>query len=138
MAANKSTRMTGNNIILDTNIVTAWLKGETGIADKIDKAKNIYLPIIVIGELYYGAFHSTKVQKNITDINKLTAAYNLLLVDEAVTATYGRIKTALRKKGKPIPENDIWIAAITLQNNLTLITRDKHFKEIEGIKMKSW
>jgi tRNA(fMet)-specific endonuclease VapC len=130
--------MTGNKFILDTNIITAWLKGETGIAERIDKAKEIHLPITVIGELYYGALYSTKVQKNISDINKLTAQYNVLLVDETVAAVYGSIKAELRKKGKPIPENDIWIAAIAIQNNLILITRDKHFKEIERIKIRSW
>jgi tRNA(fMet)-specific endonuclease VapC len=106
--------MTGNKILLDTNIVSAWLKGEEGIADKIDKAKEVYLPIIVIGELYYGAHYSTKVQKNISDIVRLTSQYNTLSINESTTILYGQIKTRLRKKGKPIPENDIWIAAIAI------------------------
>jgi tRNA(fMet)-specific endonuclease VapC len=130
--------MTGNKIVLDTNIVAAWLKGEEGIADKIDKAKEVYLPIIVIGELYYGAHYSTKVQKNISDIVRLTSQYNTLSIDESTTILYGQIKTKLRKKGKPVPENDIWIAAIAMQYNLIIITRDKHFKEIEGIKIRAW
>ncbi len=53
--------MIGNKFLLDTNIITAWLKGETSVADKIDKAKEIHIPIIVVGELYYGALHSTQV-----------------------------------------------------------------------------
>jgi tRNA(fMet)-specific endonuclease VapC len=61
-----------------------------------------------------------------------------LKVDEETSLAYGNIKAALRKKGKPIPENDIWIAAIAEQHKLIVITRDKHFKEIESIKLKSW
>ena len=131
-------KMTGNKFLLDTNIITAWLKGEKPVADKIDKAKEIYIPIIVIGELYYGALYSTHVQKNIADIKLITATYNVLLIDEAVALAYGNIKAALRKKGKPIPENDIWIAAIAHYHELVVATRDKHFKEIDSIKIKSW
>jgi tRNA(fMet)-specific endonuclease VapC len=62
----------------------------------------------------------------------------VLYIDEETTFSYGAIKTALRKKGKPIPENDIWIAAIVLRHNLTVVTRDKHFKEIDGLVIKHW
>lgn len=130
--------MTGNKFALDTNIVSAWFKGEEGIADKIDKAKEVHIPIVVIGELYYGAAYSTHVQKNTKEIQRLTTFYNLLLIDEETSIIYGDIKVALRKKGKPIPENDIWIAAISQRHGLTLITRDKHFSEIEGLKTKNW
>ena len=84
--------MTGNKFLLDTNIVTAWLKGEVSIADKIDKAKEVHIPIIVIGELYYGALYSTHVQKNIRDIQKITAHYNVLYIDETAAIVYGTIK----------------------------------------------
>jgi tRNA(fMet)-specific endonuclease VapC len=131
-------KMTGNSFVLDTNIIAALLKGEAGIADKIDKAIKVYIPIIVLGELYYGALYSSHVQKNIRNIQKVIARYTVLLIDEETTSSYGNIKTSLRKKGKPIPENDIWIAAIALRHNLTVITRDKHFKEIDQITIKHW
>ncbi len=130
--------MTGNKFLLDTNIITAWLKGEKSVADKIDKAKEIHIPIIAIGELYYGALYSTRIEKNISDIKRITSYYNVLLIDEAVSLIYGNIKAALRKKGKPIPENDIWIAAIAQHYKLAIVTRDKHFKEIDTIKAKTW
>jgi tRNA(fMet)-specific endonuclease VapC len=130
--------MTGNKLLLDTNIITAWLKGEVGIAEKIEKAKEVHLSITVIGEIFYGAHYSTKIQKNLADIKNLLAVYNLLYIDENVAEAYGRIKAALRKKGKPIPENDIWIAATASAHQLVLVTRDKHFKEIDAIKLKYW
>ena len=130
--------MTGNNFLLDTNIVVAWLNGESSIANKVDKAAAVYLPVIVIGELYYGAMYSTQVQKNINQIKTLISRYRVLKIDEVTTLEYGKIKVALRKKGKPIPENDIWIATIAQQHNLTFVTRDRHFYEIDGLKIKVW
>jgi tRNA(fMet)-specific endonuclease VapC len=134
----KSTRMIGNSILLDTNIISALLKGDTAIADGIDNALQVFIPVIVIGELYYGAQYSTQIEQNLSNIHRLIEAYEILKVDEDTAEIYGTIKSLLRKKGKPIPENDIWIAAIAHQHNLTLITRDKHFSEIENLDLISW
>ena len=130
--------MTGNRFLLDTNIIVAWLNGEIAIADKIDNAKEIHIPIIVLGELYYGAMNSIQLKKNINEIQKAISHYNVLLIDEEATINYGNIKTALRKKGKPIPENDIWVASIAQRYKLAMVTRDKHFKEIEDINIVKW
>jgi tRNA(fMet)-specific endonuclease VapC len=131
-------KMIGNKFLLDTNIISALLKGEVSVANKIDKAKQVNIPIIVLGELYYGGLYSTQVEKNIKEIKSFASNYNVLNVDEETSIAYGNIKAALRKKGKPIPENDIWIAAIAKRYELVLITRGKHFKEIENITIKSW
>jgi tRNA(fMet)-specific endonuclease VapC len=130
--------MIGNKVLLDTNIVSALLKGESIIADNLDKSEAIYIPIIVVGELYYGASFSSQVEKNIAGLKNITSRYQILSLDEETTIVYGHIKTALRKKGKPIPENDIWIAAIAMQHNLSLATRDKHFTEISTISLVAW
>ena len=131
-------QMSGGKFLLDTNIITALMKGEKEIADQIEKASVVYIPIVVLGELYYGAAYSTQVQKNTAVVRKLSGRYKLLLIDEGVTIEYGKVKAALRAKGSPIPENDIWIAAIALRNSLTLVTRDKHFNEVSKLKLKSW
>jgi len=130
--------MIGNKYLLNTNIIIAWLRGETAIANKIEKAEEVHIPIIVVGELYYGATFSTHVQKNIKEIKKVTSNYNVLLIDEETAINYGNIKTALRKIGKPIPENDIWIAAIARQYELIVVTRDNHFKKINSISLQNW
>ncbi len=101
--------MTGNSYLLDTNIISALFKGEAVIASKIDKAANVYIPIIVIGELYFGAALSKDGIKYISDIEELKMAYPVLVIDNDTCVHYGSIKSLLRKKGKPIPENDIWI-----------------------------
>jgi tRNA(fMet)-specific endonuclease VapC len=130
--------MTGNKFLLDTNIISAWLKGESSVANKIEKAADIYIPSIVMGELYYGAFFSTQVEKNINSLQKIVTHYQILSADENTALVYGKIKTSLRRNGKPIPENDIWIAALGLQHELNVVTRDKHFAEVEGLKIKKW
>ena len=130
--------MIGNSFLLDTNIIIALLKGESVIAEKIDKASNVHIPVIVIGELYYGSLYSSNIEKNIKDIESLASRYNVLDIDEAVARSYGHIKTNLRKNGTPIPENDIWIAALAKRHELTLVTRDKHFKEVESISIENW
>lgn len=130
--------MTGNKVLLDTNIISEWLKGDRKIADKIDQAEGVYIPAIVIGEMLYGARYSTQVERNIEVITRITEQYQVLIVDSATAALYGIVKAGLRKKGKPIPENDIWIASIALQHSLTLVTRDKHFQEIDDVIMMEW
>lgn len=130
--------MTGNSVLLDTNIISAWLKGDKTIADFIDSQKRIFIPVIVIGEMHYGAQYSTDVKKNSDNIQKVTNHYEILYVDHHTALVYGEIKAALRKKGRPIPENDIWIAAIAKLHNLTLITRDAHFNEVAGLPIEKW
>jgi len=125
--------MTGNRVFLDTNIISALLKGEIAVADMIDAADKVFIPVTVVGELHYGALYSEHIAKNIANIEKVTSQYEVLKVDEDTAAVYGKIKTSLRKKGKPIPENDIWIAAISIQHQLSLMTRDAHFSNIENL-----
>ena len=130
--------MTGNRVLLDTNIISALLKGDTTLIDKIDAASEIYLPSIVLGELYYGAEYSTQIDKNRSNISKLSDAYDVLIVDEDTAKIYGTFKAALRKQGTPIPENDIWIAALSKQYSLDLISRDKHFNHLTDISLINW
>lgn len=130
--------MTGNKFLLDTNIVIEVFDGNKEIADKINKLPEFFLPSIVLGELYTGV---NRVANRAKHFKKLTNFLNLCIVldvDRATAKYYGDITAALYKKGKPLPLNDVWIAAIALQHDLTLATRDNHFNEIEGLKIKTW
>lgn len=130
--------MTGNKFLLDTNIITALIKGDSGIAQKIEAASSIYIPIIALGELYHGALNSTFGKRNIFPLKKLTSRYKLLLLDEKTAIEYGGLRTKLRAQGTPIPDNDIWIAAIALRYNLIVVTRDGHFNFIKGLNIANW
>ncbi len=98
----------------------------------------MYIFRLLVRRVNYGGQYSTNIEKDINSINKLVAHYQVLNVDKKTAFVYGIIKAELRSKGKPIPENDIWIASIAKQQDLTLITRDKHFSEIESIDLETW
>ncbi|MEZ4824932.1 MAG: type II toxin-antitoxin system VapC family toxin [Bacteroidia bacterium] len=124
--------------LLDSNIVIAILSGDQIVISKANQASEIFLPSVVIGELYYGAFNSGKKQINIERIDQLRTQATVLNCDGNTAMYYGQIKKGLKEKGNPIPENDIWIAAIALQYNLNLVTRDHHFSYIEGLNVEKW
>jgi tRNA(fMet)-specific endonuclease VapC len=130
--------MAGNKVLLDTNIISALLKGDTSVANHIDNASEVYISSVVIGELFYGAEYSVKIEQNIANIKQLLATYNILNIDDETAMVYGKIKADLRKKGTPIPENDIWIASTAVQHKLKLSTRDKHFLQIASLKTLAW
>ena len=86
----------------------------------------------------YGARKSGRPAENLTRIDQFAADNIVLALDRETARQYGDVKNKLRLKGQPLPENDIWIAALALQHNLTLATRDGHFQEMEGLKIISW
>jgi len=131
-------KMTGSNCLLDTNIIIQLFNGDTAIAKKLDALSTVYIPSIVAGELFYGAHASEAKTKNLKKIISFLSRCIVLHADISTAEYYGKIKAALRKKGKPIPENDIWIGAVAQQYKLVLITKDKHFKNIDTLKVKSW
>jgi tRNA(fMet)-specific endonuclease VapC len=126
------------NFLLDTNIVIALFAGEQSVLDHLKDASEVYIPSVVIGELYYGAHKSSQASQNLRRIEAFIAS-NVILACDAVTAFhYGNIKEQLRQKGKPIPENDIWIAAIAFQFNSILVSRDEHFSAVQNLITEHW
>jgi tRNA(fMet)-specific endonuclease VapC len=130
---NKSIPMTGNSVLLDTNIVIDLFKGDKKIFSFLDKQQTVYTATAVLGELYLGAYRSTQEQRHLREIKDFLLRCTVLSADDVTADNYGRIKAALLKKGKPIPENDMWIAATAMQHQLPLYTNDKHFGEVESI-----
>ncbi|MFH1904321.1 MAG: type II toxin-antitoxin system VapC family toxin [bacterium] len=124
--------------LLDTNIIIALFADEPILTDKIAKAEDISVPAVVIGELFYGANKSGRPEKNSERIDRFASGNVILNCDTETARWYGKVKNSLRKKGRPIPENDIWIAAIAFQHDLTLVSRDEHFEEVEDLKLEKW
>jgi len=124
--------------LLDTNIVIALFANEATIKDNLAEAEEVFVPSIVIGELFYGAQKSTRSKENLARIDELALASVVLGCDVETARKYGEIKNDLRAKGHPIPENDIWIAAIAAQHSLTLVSRDAHFDEIIDLNRVIW
>jgi tRNA(fMet)-specific endonuclease VapC len=124
--------------LLDTNIVIALFDRDPLVLKQLIRAEAIFVPSIVLGELYYGAQRSMKVEANVRRISELAASTVVLPCDLGAAQQYGLVKNSLRARGRPLPENDIWVAAIACQHALTLVSRDEHLKEVEGLRLESW
>jgi tRNA(fMet)-specific endonuclease VapC len=124
--------------LLDTNIVIALWANDATVTHQLGTAGEVFIPIIVLGELYYGTRKSAWSAKNVARIDDFAARSGILLCDLTTAQQYGEIKNALRAKGRPIPENDLWIGALALQYGLTFATRDDHFNSIDGLAIVKW
>jgi tRNA(fMet)-specific endonuclease VapC len=124
--------------LLDTNIIISLFAKDSQIHDRIAKAEEVFVPCIAIGELYFGAYKSLNLEENLACIDEFALNNTVLPCDTDIAKKYGDIKNSLREKGQPIPENDIWIAAIAQQYALTLVTKDSHFEAIENLKIETW
>lgn len=124
--------------LLDTNIVIALFADETIVKSNLAQANEVFIPSIVIGELCYGARKSGRVEANLARVDELVASSTILVCDAETARQYGKVKNKLRLKGRPLPENDIWIAALALQYELVLVTRDAHFQEVDSLKTTGW
>ncbi|MEW6066809.1 MAG: type II toxin-antitoxin system VapC family toxin [Nitrospirota bacterium] len=124
--------------LLDTNIIIALFAKDPQTHTKMTNAAEVFIPCIAIGELYFGAFKSTKIQENLARLDEFAFNNTILSCNTETAKLYGNIKNRLKDKGQPLPENDIWIAAIAQQYNLTLVTKDLHFEIVDNLKVEKW
>ena len=124
--------------LLDTNIIIGLFNGEAAITRRVDSAPEIFLSCVVLGELHFGATRSKRMAANLARARGFAATCVIVSIDAETSAHYGRIRGELRAKGKPIPENDIWIAASAAQHDLIVVTRDRHFKQVDGLQTEAW
>jgi tRNA(fMet)-specific endonuclease VapC len=114
------------------------LAEDPAVTERVTEAAEVFASSIVIGELYYGARKSTRVESNVQIVHQFAAANRVLGCDSTTAQHYGEIKNSLRQKGRPIPENDIWIAATAKQHDLTVASRDNHFDYVDGLSIAHW
>ena len=124
--------------LLDTNIVVALFKDDQAIRGRLSQRPMVLLSAVVLGELYYGAQKSERLAKNLRQINRFLTRAAVVQSDAATAYEYSAIRNELRIKGRPIPENDLWIAAAARQHDLTLVSRDRHFAEVENLRCEQW
>jgi tRNA(fMet)-specific endonuclease VapC len=123
--------------ILDTTIVIRLFNGDERVRSRIVSLQT-YLPAIVVGELAFGANKSARIEQNLKRIDEFVATSTVLKVELETAKIYGHLKQELRRKGRPIPENDLWIASLAVQHGLPIASYDAHFAEIEGLNFESW
>lgn len=122
--------------ILDSNVIIDLFRGDQDTISRIRAIKEVAVPAIVLGELYFGANKSNQTLKRTKEIQHLEELVHVLNVTNKTAQINGRIKDQLRIKGTPIPENDIWIAAIVKEHQLPLVTKDRHFESVDGITVE--
>ncbi len=126
-----------SKILLDTNAYTAYLAGDTNILDQLSLAHTTFLSTFVIGELYAGFKGGNREAENISMMLSFINKPRVTVTNatQETSEFFGHIKNLLKQAGTPLPINDIWIAAHAMQSGATMITYDKHFNKIPGIRV---
>jgi tRNA(fMet)-specific endonuclease VapC len=128
-------------LLLDTNAYVALMNGHDGVANTVRRAERLLLSAVVAGELIFGFRNGSRYEKNISELNDFLGNrfVEFLPVSYTTADRFGRIAASLRRKGAPMPSNDIWIAAHAMESGAELLSFDHHFENIDGliwIKMK--
>ncbi len=123
-------------LALDTNRYSDLCRGNAAVFDLVEAADEVWLPFIVLGELRAGFALSAQAPHNEAVLRRflLKPAISVLYADDQTTHHYAAVYRQLRKQGTPIPTNDMWIAALVLQHELVLLSRDRHFDRLAQIR----
>jgi tRNA(fMet)-specific endonuclease VapC len=129
---------TAGSILLDTSVVIPHLRGDQALSTLLAQAASIQMPWVVLGELCFGAKLAVRPKEAIARVRAFLRTVALLLPDEGTAEHYGDLKADLARLGKPIPDNDLWIAALARQYDLPLATRDAHFAQVPRLRTLDW
>ncbi len=124
-------------IILDTNAFSSYLRGDEKVLDTLVKADIVYMPAIVLGELFTGFTGGAKETWNKDILSKFLNKPRVEVLDVTIETSeiFGMIYNTLKKAGSLIPINDVWIAANTMETGSVLVTYDSHFNKIPGLRL---
>jgi tRNA(fMet)-specific endonuclease VapC len=126
--------MTGNEFAADTSAVIALERNDPRVIRVFNEARAIHLPFPVRAEMLVGAYRSSRIEENLRRVEEIFTRCRAIPSDDAVERSYATITVSLRRKGRPIPANDIWIAACAIAKGLPSLSLDGHFMEIEGLR----
>jgi tRNA(fMet)-specific endonuclease VapC len=119
-------------VALDTNRLTDLFRGDQPLATWLESCDEVWIPLIVLAEIKAGFYGGGQQQSNQILLRRLLsrATVSVLLPGRETAEQYARLFVQLKRAGTPVPDNDLWIAALVLEHDLTLITRDRHFQHI--------
>jgi tRNA(fMet)-specific endonuclease VapC len=125
-------------VLLDTNVVSHLLRGDSTVATLLKHVTELVISVVVVGELLHGYRAGRRYEKNVAVLRKLLAQHFVELRDLNFAAAegYGRIQRELQERGTPIPSNDIWIAAHSIEASAELWSYDRHFARVEGLRWR--
>jgi len=125
-------------VILDTNALSALADGEGALEPILRQASEIAIPVIVLGEYQFGIRRSRNRKPYERWLVEIIAACRILVVDDSTAGWYAEVRDQLTNSGRPIPSNDLWIAALVRQHGLPLLSRDGHFDVVAGLQRIGW
>jgi tRNA(fMet)-specific endonuclease VapC len=119
-------------VALDTNRLTDLFQGDTELAERLSTCDEVWIPLVVLAEIKAGFYGGTQQHRNEILLRKLLAktTIGVLLPSRETAEHYARLFVQLKRAGTSVPDNDLWIAALALEHDLLLITRDQHFDRI--------
>ncbi len=122
-------------ILIDTNVYAAFKRNHSAVVDELQRATEVALCPMVLGELRGGFTFGSRERENLRELDEFMAGprVRLLSVTDRTSVFYARVYGALRRKARPIPANDLWIAASAMEHGLVLLSFDRHFGEIDGL-----
>lgn len=122
-------------LLLDTSAIIDLFRGEAAAGRLLTSAEEVFVSVVAVGELLAGAERSERRDQNVAQVESFASSINVLGCDVETAHHYAAVKHGLRRRGRPLPENDVWIASVAKQHQLTLVTRDAHFREIDGLSV---
>jgi len=125
-------------VILDTNALSAFVDGESGVGQILRRQERAAIPVIVLGEFRYGIAQSKHRSAYEAWLKSQLPSFDILTVTEETAVAYAALRLVLKRLGRPIPANDAWIAALALQHRLSVLSRDEHFDAIPGLEREGW
>ena len=125
-------------MILDTNALSAAADREPAALEMVATAERLAIPVMVLGEYRMAIAQSRHRAEYERWLREFIATVTVLDIDEETARYYAAIGLELRKSGKPIPTNDLWVAALCRQHALPLVSRDRHFDFVEGLRRIEW
>jgi len=125
-------------LILDTNALSAIADGQPDATKHFVQAREVAIPVIVLGEYRFGITHSRYQHKYEKWLNEMISNCRILEVNEETAVLYAALRVQLKTAGTPIPSNDVWVAALCRQHGLPLLSRDEHFKFVKGLRRQAW
>ena len=122
-------------LLLDSNAYSRYMAGDTALEDLVRAADEVLLSAVVMGEQLFGFRRGTRYEENLAQLRTFLnhPQMRFLPVGEVTADRYSRILASLRAKGRPIPSNDVWIAAHAMETGADLISADGHFEHVDGI-----
>jgi predicted nucleic acid-binding protein len=125
-------------LILDTNALSAYLDRVPGAVEIVSEARELAIPVIVAGEFAFGIAQSRHREAYERSLQRMLDRCTVLDVDIETTRHYAAIRLELKSCGKPIPANDLWIAALSRQHAMSVMSRDSHFDFVGGLRRRRW